>query len=378
MVHYMPWYQTPSGSAAWGWHWTMDHFNPRETDENGRAAIASHYYPLTGPYDSGDVNLLEYQVMLMKIAGIDGVIVDWYGFKNFWDYGKINSGTRKLFNQVQAAGMKFAITWEDTTVRNMLENGAPDVDDRLVHGQEVMQYLQDNWFPSEAYLKFDGRPVLYVFGNPPYFRSSSDWETLFSGLEVQPLLVTQDGRLVPQAESGFPWPPMHLSFAGELSRESLAGYLDGFYAGAADWDFLTAAAFPGFQDIYAQAGVGSSYGYLDAEGGETLAFTLDKALAAGPDVIQLVTWNDYGEGTNIEPTVEYGYDYLEVIQQVRRDLAGGDFAYAPEDLEMPLEILALRQSRGRDPGVQSQLDNAVTAILAGRMDIAREIMAEIE
>ena len=65
LAHYMPWYQTPSGSGGWGWHWTMDHFKPRQVDENGRSSIASHYYPLTGPYDSGDKDLLEYQVMLM-------------------------------------------------------------------------------------------------------------------------------------------------------------------------------------------------------------------------------------------------------------------------------------------------------------------------
>ena len=119
MAHYMPWYQSPTGSAGWGWHWTMDHFNPRQLDENGKASIASHYYPLTGPYDSGDRDLLEYQVMLMKISGIDGVIVDWYGFEGFWDYGKINSNTHKLFEQVTKAGLLFAITYEDRTIQNL-------------------------------------------------------------------------------------------------------------------------------------------------------------------------------------------------------------------------------------------------------------------
>jgi hypothetical protein len=101
LAHYMPWYQTPTGSAGWGWHWAMEHFSPGQKDENGRSSIASHYYPLTGLYDSGDHDLLEYQVMLMKISGIDGVIVDWYGFEEFWDYGKINSSTHKLFEQVK-------------------------------------------------------------------------------------------------------------------------------------------------------------------------------------------------------------------------------------------------------------------------------------
>ena len=76
LVHYMPWYQTPSVSGYWGWHWTMNHFNPDSLDDNGHREIASHFYPLTGPYDSRDDDILEYQALLMKLSGIDGVIVD--------------------------------------------------------------------------------------------------------------------------------------------------------------------------------------------------------------------------------------------------------------------------------------------------------------
>lgn len=76
MAHYMPWYQTPDVSGYWGWHWTMDHFDPSQEDDAGRPEIASHYLPLTGPYDSRDQLILEYQTLLVKISGIDGVIVD--------------------------------------------------------------------------------------------------------------------------------------------------------------------------------------------------------------------------------------------------------------------------------------------------------------
>jgi hypothetical protein len=93
MAHYMPWYQSPAVMGAWGWHWTMDHFNPNQKDADGQPSIASHHPPLTGPYDSSDDALLEYQVLLMKLSGIDGVIVDWYGFEDFQDYGLIKPAT---------------------------------------------------------------------------------------------------------------------------------------------------------------------------------------------------------------------------------------------------------------------------------------------
>src|SRR5688572_29912082 len=78
LTHFMPWYQTPDVSGYWGWHWRMDHFDPSKTVD-GRQQIASQFMPLTGPYDSQDETVLEYQVLLMKLSGIDGVIVDWYG-----------------------------------------------------------------------------------------------------------------------------------------------------------------------------------------------------------------------------------------------------------------------------------------------------------
>ena len=94
MVHYMPWFQTKAVHGYWGWHWTMDHYDPDVIGQNGERAIASHYYPLTGPYDSDDKNILEYQSLLMKIAGIDGALVDWYGMDSYFDYGVLNESTQ--------------------------------------------------------------------------------------------------------------------------------------------------------------------------------------------------------------------------------------------------------------------------------------------
>ena len=75
LAHYMPWYEAKPFSKAWGWHWTMNRFDP-EKRVNDRPEIASHFMPLIGPYDSGDPHVLEYHRLLMKLAGIDGVVVD--------------------------------------------------------------------------------------------------------------------------------------------------------------------------------------------------------------------------------------------------------------------------------------------------------------
>ena len=123
LTHYMPWYQTPDVSGYWGWHWTMDHFQPDQLDANGRPEIASHFIPLTGPYDSQDEAVLEYQALLMKLSGIDGVIVDWYGTSSYADYATLNAATGKLFEVITRAGLRFAICYEDRTVLNMVNAG---------------------------------------------------------------------------------------------------------------------------------------------------------------------------------------------------------------------------------------------------------------
>lgn len=86
MAHYMPWYQSEPVSGYWGWHWHMNHFSPPDT-------IASHYHPLFGPYDSNDPHVLASQALLMKFAGIDGMIADWYGIEDFYDSGLIRDAT---------------------------------------------------------------------------------------------------------------------------------------------------------------------------------------------------------------------------------------------------------------------------------------------
>ena len=376
MAHYMPWYQTPAVSGAWGWHWTMNHYNPDQKNANGQQDIASREYPLTGPYDSSDDAVLEYQVLLMKLSGIDGVIVDWYGIEDFNDFGAINSATRKLFQYVKKAGLKFAICYEDSTVKTMIAGGRLNAQDANSHAQKVMQYLQDNWFRDDAYLKSAGRPVLFTFGNPPYFSASSDWESFFKGISPTPLLITEDDPIKPIGAGSYPWPPMFLAGGGELSQATLTDYLKSFYNKAKSSNYHVGGAFPGFHEIYKEAGVGASYGYLDARDGATFSATLQMALQSNPDVIQIATWNDYGEGTSIEPTAGYGDRYLKMAQDVRRAGDAG-FHYTASDLGIPLQIFNLRKlHKGTADATGARLNQAFDAVIAGRMDEAKTLIAK--
>src|SRR5688572_24078595 len=164
MVHYMPWFVAKPHSANWGWHWTMEHYNPDITNGAGLRQIASWYYPLIGPYDSADPIVLEYHVLLMRLGGIDGVIADWYGHEDFLDYGTINQRTLALLNQTRRAGLKFALCYEDRTIQEKINRGYITTNAAVANAQQSMLYAQNNFFTSANYLQLSNRPVLLNFG----------------------------------------------------------------------------------------------------------------------------------------------------------------------------------------------------------------------
>jgi Glycosyl hydrolase family 99 len=374
MVYYMPWFTAKPYCDSWGWHWTMNHFNPDTMNASGERQIASWYYPLIGPYDSSDPALLEYHVLLMKLAGIDGVIVDWYGSANFLDYGINNQATVKLFQFTRKAGLKFSICYEDQTIQHMIDGNYLATNDAIFHAQREMLYLQTNFFSDASYLRLKGRPVLLNFG-PQHFMVSSNWEDIFSVLVAtnQPAFFTEDNRL-PVGMGAFSWPPMWMSqvpgTGGVLSGAALKGYLVDFDQKAATWPAFISSAFPRFHDIYQRAGVRNYWGYLGDHHGDTLRETLSRGMTNSSAIVQVVTWNDFGEGSMVEPTQEYGYRDLGIIQDFRRQYLESGFSRNTNDLTMALRFYNLRRQSLTNIAISPELDRIFTNIVSGKLDVA--------
>jgi hypothetical protein len=83
--------------------------------------------------------------------------------------------------------------------------------------------------------------------------------------------------------------------------------------------------------------------------GATLRESLNVVMRGPWPVVQLVTWNDYGEGTMIEPTHEFGYRFLEIIQEQRRAELGATFTITPADLRLPARLYSLRKGNRASP-----------------------------
>lgn len=370
MAHYMPWYQSEPVSGYWGWHWHMDHFSPPDT-------IASHYRPLFGPYDSNDPHVLASQALLMKFAGIDGMIADWYGIEDFYDYALIRDATNCFIPYVKEANLEFSICYEDRTVGIMLNADPPHFPDRaaaVAHGVQVMQWLEDNYFTDPSYLKIDSKPVLLCFG--PQFFTSEEWGILFEDLDPKPHFFPLQYHYVsyPPKTGEFGWPEPYYGTTGVISR------LNAFYSRAAyyDWEEFIGAAFPRFHDIYEQAGVHGSYGYIDDQDGNTYQETLEMGLQSDANIVQIVTWNDYGEGTIIEPTVEDGYLYLEMTQELRKEYIDPNFSYVAADLRLPVRLYTLRKENQGNPTVMAQLDTVEDYLFANDLSGAEKLLDQIE
>ena len=99
------------------------------------------------------------------------------------------------------------------------------------------------------------------------------------------------------------------------------------------------------------------------------------ALKSRARVIQIVTWNDWGEGTQIEPSAEFGYRDLEATQRLRRRATNTHLAGTAADLRLPVRWYRLRKAYHDDRHLMARLDAASRALLAGRLAQARALLA---
>ena len=354
LAHYMPWFEAKPHSPGWGWHWTMNHFDPEKKADDGRREIASHFYPRIGPYDSGDTAVLEYHLLSMRMAGIDGVIVDWYGLTDFRDYAVLHHNTTRLLEQAERLGMKFVICYEDQTISALVEAKRVAAADRVAHVVKEIEWLGKYWFKSPSYLLLDDKPVMLSFGRDGL--TAEEWSRCIEQLSFPVAYFSQSQRR-PAAIGGFDW-PVPGDPVGTMTR---------FYEALPSWSAAIPVAYPRFVDIYAEAGVGDSYGQLADDGGRSFRQMLRRGLQSGAAIVQLATWNDWGEGTMVEPSREFGLRDLEIIQ----GLIAADLGFTAADLELPYQLYQARQGAVAPP---EKLDEIAMLVAACKVSEARQLL----
>jgi len=100
--------------------------------------------------------------------------------------------------------------------------------------------------------------------------------------------------------------------------------------------------------------------------------------------VQIATWNDFGEGATIEPTLDYGFKYLEMTERL-----GSRFKGVASDegraVQIPLLVyrarVAIESVRASAPETAAELghrmDAAVDSFLHGRLDEAAKVAVSV-
>jgi hypothetical protein len=137
-------------------------------------------------------------------------------------------------------------------------------------------------------------------------------------------------------------------------------------------DFYMSGVWPGFND-YAVWGWGGGPRLMPRYDGRLYDSTWDWVIDNNLPVVQIATWNDWFEGTIIEPAVEFGSLYLQKTFAKSAEFKNLPVSPVP-DFNVPVWIYRLRDITD-DPYVLGDLTAACNYIKAGQFEQAKNIVA---
>ncbi len=240
-------------------------------------------------YSSTDAAQVHNQITDMISRGIDGVFVDWYGPNNNED-----QATKLVMAEAEThPGFTFAIIIDEGAIKWDSCSGCSPQQSLI----SQLQYIEQTYFPSPAYMTLQGKPVVTNFDIDLHY--TIDWTAANAALSTQPVYLFQHN-------SGFTHVLSDGSYSWVMPTTSDYGmsYLTSFYDTGMPLTSETTvgAVYKGFDDSLAPWGSGR---VMSQQCGQTWLQTfseINKIYSAGNQLpeLQLVTWNDYEEGTEME------------------------------------------------------------------------------
>ncbi len=285
-----PWYGNPTTSGLWN-HWEGGSDPPKTWSANYLPNYPdSTWNPSVQLYDSSDTELLRWQDRGMARAGIDIAIASWWGIGGYEDAAFARA--IRVCKSVQ-----WCIYYEP--------EGYGDPSPQKIYND--IKYVIDNYGPTRNYAKVDGKWLVFVYvagGEEAASRWRNAKAMLASG--GYDVYLNGDGASAPDT-----WDSVH-------------SYSPIFYQGLTD-------TLPNVDDS-----AWISPGFWGIDESPRLERSLSEFTSAWNDIIAnrenyrfilIETWNEWHEGTQIEPGQEivpdpggyypagydYGYDFIDVI-----------------------------------------------------------------
>lgn len=250
-------------------------------------------------YTSSDPAQIHRQVEDALSRGIAGFILDWYGPTADT---MVNNTLLGLKTEAESQGgdFSFAVMYDGGALTNCYNSGC-DLNQQAISD---LTYAYKVAQQSSAYIKVGGRPVVLFFDADRY--GNLDWPRIQAAVPGNPIfLFGGAAESIAFGHSGgggaFSWV---LIDSGNPANWQGA-YLDNFYsAGRSASQFAMGAAYKGFNDSLAAWGLRRT---IDQDCGRTWLNTFVEAnnfASAATAGLQIVTWNDYEEGTEIESGID--------------------------------------------------------------------------
>lgn len=270
--------------------------------------------PAVGRYSSDDPDIIRGQIHAAQDAGIEGFIVSWKSTATN------NRRLRLLMTIASQQNFKLAMIYQGLDF-----DRKPQPVERVAADFAVFR----NTFASDpVFYRIDGKPLTILSGSWMFDHSAVESIT---GAVRDSLLVLSteknlDGyRRVADVTDGdaYYWssvdPETNSNYADKLNAMGAAVHADG--------KIWLAPFSPGFD-----ARLVGGTGVVDRKDGATLITQYQTAQRSSPDILGLISWNEFSENTYVESSKNFGDRYLTVLRQLV--LSGSPAAPPPAEVDM--------------------------------------------
>lgn len=296
LAFYYPWYGTPQRHGHWE-HW-------EKVDAEHHDIASARHYPAKGAYDSWDAGIIDWHIDLAQSNGITGFIASWWGKGTFED-----GALPVIIDRAAKKNFKVSAYWESAPGKGQ---------DQIDQAVRDLTYLATNFGTNKAFLKINGKPVIFVYGRVMGQVPMSSWPEIISKARAQAgdFVLIADGY---RSNYTRLFDGLHTyNICGQVAKHAnaLGGYASGAFASAVklarDSNRISCVTvIPGYDDTKIRhPGLKA-----DRADGETYRILWDEAIKAKPDWILITSWNEWHEGSEIEPSFEDGDKYVKITGQ---------------------------------------------------------------
>ncbi len=296
LAFYYPWYGNPDGAGgAGGWvHWSG-------VDRARQKIASSTHWPALGPYDSHDPQVIRQHADWARRVGIDGWIVSWWGHGSYSD-----RAMGPILDACGRARLDVTAYYETVPGEKTPQSTARDI-------VKLLQKYGDH----PAWLRVEGKPVVFIYGRAVGQLGLLGWAQVVDRVnrDYAPGAVLLGDRLSPATARVFDG--IHTYNTAGLLRsktpqQARAWAKDAYptWVGMADrfGRISTLTVIPGYDDTeIRKPGLA-----VDRCDGALYEAQWQEAVAADPDWVLVTTFNEWHEGSEIEPSAQFGEKYLDL------------------------------------------------------------------